>query len=244
MARAGTPARLVLASSMVVYGEGSYWCGEHGDVRPGPRRTEDLDAGRYEPPCPLCGRALRAEAVSEDAPTDPRNAYAATKLHQEHLAFVFSRETGVPVTALRYHNVYGPRMPRDTPYAGVAALFASALAAGEAPKVLEDGRQLRDFVHVRDVARANLLALTAPDPVHGALNVCSGDRRSVGELADALHAAAPAGAPAPRVVGGYRLGDVRHVFAAPDRARRVLGFRATEDFRAGVAELAGALGVT
>jgi dTDP-L-rhamnose 4-epimerase len=243
MARAGAGRRLVLASSMVVYGEGRYRCEEHGVVRPGPRRTEDLDAGRYEPPCPRCGRALRPQAVTEDAPADPRNVYAATKLHQEHLAFAFARETGVPVTALRYHNVYGPRMPRDTPYAGVAALFASALAAGEAPTVLEDGRQLRDFVHVRDVARANVLALTAAEPVDGALNVCSGQRRSVGELADALHAAAPAGAPAPQVVGGYRLGDVRHVFAAPDRARAALGFAAEEDFRAGIAELAGALGV-
>ena len=241
-ARTPTVSRLVLASSMVVYGEGRYWCGEHGVVRPGPRRREDLDAGRYEPGCPRCGRDLRPEAVSEDAPPDPRNVYAATKLHQEHLAFAFGRETGVPVTALRYHNVYGPRMPRDTPYAGVAALFTSALAAGRAPTVLEDGRQLRDFVHVRDVARANVLALTAPEPVDGALNVCSGVRRSVSDLARGLHAAAGQGAPEPQVVGGYRLGDVRHVFASPVRAQRLLGFAAQEDFDAGMADVVAALG--
>ena len=234
MARARTVTRLVLASSMVVYGEGRYWCAEHGIVRPGPRRREDLDAGRYEPGCPHCGRDLRPEALSEDACPDPRNAYAATKLHQEHLAFAFSRDTGVPVTALRYHNVYGPRMPRDTPYAGVAAIFASALAAGRAPTVLEDGGQLRDFVHVRDVARANVLALTG-DPVHGPLNVCSGVRRSVGDVARAMHIAAAPGTPGPRVTGGYRLGDVRHVFASPVRARRLLGFTAEEDFDAGMA---------
>jgi dTDP-L-rhamnose 4-epimerase len=236
MARAGTSRRLVLASSMVVYGEGRYWCTDHGIVRPGARRLEDLDGGRYEPPCPRCGRALRPEAIAEDAPVDPRNVYAATKLHQEHLAAAFSRETGVPVAALRYHNVYGPRMPRDTPYAGVAAIFASSLAAGRAPQVLEDGGQLRDFVHVRDVARANALALTAAEPVSGALNVCSGTPRSILEMAQALHAAAGGEPPAPQVVGGYRLGDVRHVFAAPARARRVLGFDAQEDFQRGMAE--------
>jgi dTDP-L-rhamnose 4-epimerase len=222
--------RLVLASSMVVYGEGRYRCARHGVVRPAPRRAEDLAAGRFEPPCPACGAALAPEAIGEDAPPDPRNAYAATKLHQEHLAAVFSRETGVAVTALRYHNVYGRRMPRDTPYAGVAAIFASAIAAGRAPHVFEDGRQLRDFVHVRDVARANVLALTAPP---GAFNVCSGTPRSIGEMAAAL----ADGGPAPQVTGAFRLGDVRHVFADATRARNELGFRATEDFAAGMAEL-------
>jgi dTDP-L-rhamnose 4-epimerase len=243
IARGGQVRRLVVASSMVVYGEGRYRCPEHGVVRPGPRTVPDLEAGRYEPPCPACGRPLAPEAVGEDAPADPRNVYAATKLHQEHLAAAFSRETGVPVTALRYHNVYGPRMPRDTPYAGVASIFSSAIAAGRPPQVLEDGGQLRDFVHVRDVARANVLALTAEEPVAGAFNVCSGRRRSIADMARALHAAAGPGAPEPEIVGGYRLGDVRHVFADPSRAERVLGFTAREDFDAGMAELAAAMGV-
>jgi dTDP-L-rhamnose 4-epimerase len=133
-------------------------------------------------------------------------------------------------------------MPRDTPYAGVAALFASALAAGRAPLVFEDGGQLRDFVHVRDVARANVLALTAPVPVDGALNVASGRPRSILDMARALHAAAPSGAPAPEVVPRFRLGDVRHVFASTERAAERLGFRAVEGFGAGMAELAA--GVT
>jgi dTDP-L-rhamnose 4-epimerase len=186
----------------------------------------------------VCGRALEPEAVAEDAPTDPRNVYAATKLHQEHLGWAFARETGIPVTALRYHNVYGPRMPRDTPYAGVAALFADALARGEAPRVFEDGAQLRDFVHARDVARANLLALTATPPVDGAINVCSGMPRSVGQLARTLHALAYPCASAPVVTGEFRPGDVRHIFADPGRAERELGFRAREDFGHGLAELA------
>jgi dTDP-L-rhamnose 4-epimerase len=229
--------RLVLASSMVVYGEGRYRCGEHGLVHAPPRAAHDLDAGRFEPPCPLCGRALQPEAVPEDARLDPRNVYAATKLAQEHLCSAFSRETGVAVVALRYHNVYGPRMPRDTPYAGVASIFRSSLAAGRSPRVFEDGGQRRDFVHVRDVAAANVLALTGD--ARGAFNVASGTPRSVGEMAAALaRAVDPEITPA--VTGQWRAGDVRHVFASPERAATELGFRATEDFEAGMREFAAA----
>ena len=230
-------SRFVLASSMVVYGEGRYRCAEHGLARPGPRDTADLEAGRFEPPCPHCGSALVPESVPESAPVDPRNVYAATKLQQEHLAAAYSRETQVPVTALRYHNVYGPRMPRDTPYAGVASLFASELAGGRAPRVFEDGGQRRDFVHVRDIARANVLALTADEPVAAALNVCSGTPRTVLDMAQALHAAAAIADAEPQVTGQFRLCDVRHVFADASRAEALLGFTALEDFDAGMAEL-------
>jgi dTDP-L-rhamnose 4-epimerase len=129
-------------------------------------------------------------------------------------------------------------MPRDTPYAGVAAIFRSALAAGQAPRVLEDGHQRRDFVHVRDVARANLLALEAPDPVPGVFNVASGQPHTVGEMAAALAAAMEG--PAPQVVGGWRPGDVRHIFASPARAAEQLGFRAEVGFAEGMAEFATA----
>jgi dTDP-L-rhamnose 4-epimerase len=240
LAARGFSGRLVLASSMVVYGEGRYACPDHGLVRPAPRRSEDLDAGRFEPGCPRCGRELDAQPIPESAELDPRNVYAATKLHQEHLAAALEREAGVPVTALRYHNVYGPRMPRDTPYAGVASLFASALAAGEAPRVFEDGAQRRDFIHVRDVAAANVAALKSIEPVTGALNVASGRPRSVGEMARGLAEAAGAGAPRPLITGEYRLGDVRHVFASTERARALLGFGAAEDFAQGMRELARA----
>jgi dTDP-L-rhamnose 4-epimerase len=232
--------RLVLASSMVVYGEGRYRCPTQGLVRPGPRDPVRLERGEWDPSCPACGGTLVPEPVPEDAPADPRNVYAATKVHQEHLCFVFGREHRVPVTALRYHNVYGARMPRDTPYAGVAAIFRSALEAGRAPSVYEDGRQLRDFVHVRDVARANVLALTTDPPVTGAINIASGAPRTVLDLAHALTEAAGNGAPAPEVVGGYRLGDVRHVFAATQRAHAQLGFTADVGFEDGVRDFASA----
>lgn len=239
MHAAGVP-RLVLASSMVVYGEGRYECAEHGLVRPDGRRAADLAAGRYEPSCPDCARPLTPGLVPEDAPLDPRSTYAATKLAQEHLAGAWARQTGGTVWALRYHNVYGPGMPRDTPYAGVASIFRSALERGEPPRVLEDGRQRRDFVHVSDVAAANVRALETELPAGTieAVNVCSGEPHTVGDLATTL-AAAMRG-PAPVVVGGARPSDVRHVVADPTKAARILGFRAEVGFAEGIAEFATA----
>ncbi|HEV7711138.1 MAG TPA: NAD-dependent epimerase/dehydratase family protein [Asanoa sp.] len=229
--------RLVLASSMVVYGEGRYECAVHGVTRPAPRVDTDLAAGRFDPVCGRCGASLKPRLVPEDAPLEPRSTYAATKLAQEHLAGAWARQTGGGVWALRYHNVYGPRMPRDTPYAGVAAIFRSTLAAGLPPRVLEDGRQRRDFVHVTDVARANVLALAAPPPAPlVAVNVCSGEPHTVGDLATALAAAMDG--PAPLVVGGARAADVRHVVADPRRATELLGFTARVRFADGVTAFA------
>ncbi len=233
--------RFVLASSMVVYGEGRYRCEDHGDVRPGVRAEADLAAGQFDPACPAsgCRRRVGWAPVDEFAPLDPRNVYAATKLHQEHLCTLWGREAGATVISLRYHNVYGPRMPRDTPYAGVASIFRSALASGQPPQVFEDGQQTRDFVHVRDVARANVLALTRPALVSGAFNVASGDPRTVADLASAL-AGAVDPAMTPVVNGRWRTSDVRHIVASPRRAADELGFTAEVEFSAGMAEFARA----
>src|SRR5579864_3514244 len=239
MGRHGIP-RLVLASSMVVYGEGAYDCPAHGRVRPAPRHPGDLAAGRFEPRCPRCAQPLGTATVTEDAPLDPRNAYAASKVAQEHLSSSWARLTGGAAIGLRYHNVYGPRMPRDTPYSGVAAIFRSCLENGVPPRVFEDGGQRRDFVHVRDVAHANLLALEAVGQA-GALrcyNVASGEPHTVGEMAGAL--AAAFGGIEPVVTGEYRLGDVRHIVASPEGAARDLGFRAQTRFADGIAEFARA----
>jgi dTDP-L-rhamnose 4-epimerase len=166
--------------------------------------------------------------------------YAVTKLAQEHLASAWARESGAAAIALRYHNVYGPGMPRDTPYAGVAAIFRSSLERGEPPRVFEDGAQRRDFIHVTDVARANVAALAAADAWVGfrPYNIASGEPRTVREMASVL--AAGFGGPAPVVTGEFRVGDVRHVTASADRARRDLNFVAVVPFDAGVAELATA----
>jgi dTDP-L-rhamnose 4-epimerase len=242
--------RLVFASSMVVYGEGAYDCAAHGRVRPLPRDPGDLAAGLFEPRCPVCGSALVTATVGEEAALDPRNAYAASKVAQEHFSASWARLTGGVAVGLRYHNVYGPRMPRDTPYSGVAAIFRSCLENGVPPRVFEDGGQRRDFVHVRDVARANLLALSAVcDGVasgrrglaEGSLhcyNVASGEPHTVGEMASAL--ASGFGDIEPVVTGEYRLGDVRHIVASPDGAARDIGFRAQTPFAAGIAEFAKA----
>ncbi len=244
MARAGVNG-LVQASSMVVYGGGREVCPLHGDVATRPRTLEDLAAGCFEPHCAVCGRPVTWGLVGEDAPPKPHNAYAATKLAQEHLAVAWSEQSGGRAISLRYHNVYGPRMPRDTPYAGVASIFRSELAAGRAPRVYEDGRQMRDFVHVRDVARANVTALESlaagaagATSGHRAYNVASGEPRTVLDLATAL--ARELDGPEPLVVGGGRPGDVRHVVADPGRIRIELGFASQIPFREGIAEFAAA----
>ncbi|GAA1520644.1 NAD-dependent epimerase/dehydratase family protein [Nocardioides humi] len=219
--------RLVLASSMVVYGEGAYECVAHGPVVPSARSPQALAAGDFEARCPCCDGLLASLEVREDAPLAPRSAYAASKVAQEHYALAWARQAGVAVTALRYHNVYGPGMPRDTPYSGVAAMFRSSLERGESPQVFEDGRQRRDFVHVDDVARANVLAVeavAASEPgTFRPFNVASGRPITIAEVAILL---AQNSSLAPSVTGEHRLGDVRHIVASPARAAVELGFRA------------------
>ena len=246
MGRRGV-SRLVLSSSMVVYGEGAYECPQHGGVRPLPRAAADLEAGVFEPRCPVCDSELSWRTVAEDAVLDPRNAYATSKVAQEHLAGNWARLTGGAAVALRYHNVYGPRMPRDTPYSGVAAIFRSCLENGLPPRVFEDGGQRRDFVHVRDVAECNVLALSTttadesvPAGVVHAYNVASGTPHTVGEMAAELAVAYGGGTVEPKITGEYRLGDVRHVVASPEAAARDLGFQAGISFADGVAEFAHA----
>ncbi len=233
---------LVLASSMVVYGEGRYACARHGVRPPGSRAVADLRAGRFEHRCPECGDVLGWQVVPEDARLDPRSSYAASKVAQEHYASAWARQAGGRAVALRYHNVYGPGMPRDTPYSGVAAIFRSSLERGLPPQVFEDGAQARDFVHVHDIARANVLAI---DRVRGAeagswatYNVCSGTPITILEVAELL--ARASGGPAPEVTGDYRAGDVRHVVASPDRAARELGFAAAVPPEEGITQLASA----
>ncbi|MGH3579996.1 MAG: NAD-dependent epimerase/dehydratase family protein [Mycobacterium sp.] len=228
--------RLVLASSMVVYGQGGFDCPVHGPVDPLPRTRVDLDAGVFEHRCPVGGEELQWRLVGEDAPLRPRSLYAASKTAQEHYALAWAEATGGSVVALRYHNVYGPLMPRDTPYSGVAAIFRSAIERGEPPRVFEDGGQMRDFVHVDDVAACNALAVTADTGGFAAFNVCSGRPISIMEVATQI-CEARGGLP-PVVTGQYRSGDVRHIVADPAAAAEVLGFRAAIDPSIGLREFA------
>lgn len=240
MARAGV-ARLVLASSMVVYGDGRFDCPRDGDVAPGRRHPSDLAAGRFDPRCGVCGGAVGWRRIGERTELLPRTGYAASKVAQEHYADAWCTLQSGHCVALRYHNVYGPGMPADTPYSGVAAIFRSALARGEAPRVFEDGRQVRDFVHAEDVARANVAAVERVGehpPGLTAYNICSGTPYTIGELAATL--AATVGGPPPVTTGEYRDFDVRHVVASPERARDGLDFEARIAPEDGLAELATA----
>lgn len=237
MDRAGC-RRLVLASSMVVYGEGCYRRADSAVIVPPVRDREDLAHGMFDHRDPETGVPLESVAVGEDTPLRPRSLYAASKVAQEHYAAAWSTATGSTVTALRYHNVYGPDMPRDTPYSGVAAIFRSALESGAAPRVFEDGAQLRDFVHVSDIAAANVLAVERPLGGFVPLNVASGQPITIGDVAATLSNACRGVSPV--VTGEFRPGDVRHIVAGPDRARALLGFTATVDPAKGLDEFATA----
>lgn len=229
-------SKLVLASSMVVYGQGRYDCPQHGAVDPLPRSKADLDKGVFDHRCPVGGEGLQWRLVDEDQPLRPRSLYAASKVAQENYALAWAEATGGSVVALRYHNVYGPGMPRDTPYAGVAAIFRSSLESGRVPTVFEDGAQTRDFVHVDDVAAANVAAVASDLRGFHAFNVCSGRPVTIFDVASTLCAAR--GREAPAVTGQYRSGDVRHIVADPRRAREQLGFRAVIDPASGLTAFA------
>ena len=235
MDRAGC-RRLVLASSMVVYGEGRYRRVRAGAVEVGVRSRRDLENGMFEHRDPDSDEVLAWEAVPENTPLRPRSLYAAAKVAQENYAAAWAAVTDSGVTALRYHNVYGPDMPRDTPYSGVAAIFRSSLEAGQPPQVFEDGRQARDFVHVSDIAAANLAAVEQAQSGFVPLNIASGRPITIGAVATAL--AVARGGPEPVITGRYRAADVRHIVASPEQAQRMLGFTARVDPLDGLAEFA------
>lgn len=239
MAERGT-ARLVLASSMVVYGEGLYRDGDR-IAQPPERTIRDLEAGRFEP-VGADGLPLEPLLITERDATEPRNVYAITKLAQEQVSRSWTRSTGGRAVALRYHNVFGARMPIGTPYAGVASIFRSSLAEGLAPQVFEDGGQRRDFVDVRDVADANLRAIERvnelADGSFRAFNVGSGTVRTIGEFARTL--SATTGGPAPVVTGEFRLGDVRHITASSELIATELGWRAKREWSDAVRDFATA----
>ena len=236
-------SRLVVASSTVVYGEGRYVCAEHGDQAVVARSRKALDAGDFENHCPRCRRRLDWALVDESARLDPRSSYAASKVAQEHYTAAWARQAPGAAVALRYHNVYGPGMPRDTPYSGVAALFRSAVEKGEPPDVFEDGNQMRDFVHLDDVARASVLALghvlEAEDETFATYNVCSGTPVPIGRVAELIADGSDRHLE-PVVSGRYRLGDVRHVVASSHTARTILGFTADITPQQGLREFAHA----
>jgi len=237
LARRDRVRRVVVASSMVVYGEGAYRCANHGRIA-GPARTpEQLRERRWEPLCPQCARALEPVPTTEDDALRPASVYGVTKRDQEELALLLGRAYSLETVALRYLNVYGPRQALGNPYTGVAAIFAARLLSGRRPRVFEDGGQVRDLVHVSDVVRASLSALDAPAAPGQAINVATGRRLTIAELAGLLGAALGAGLE-PEISGEFRAGDIRHCFADVALAGELLGFRAQRTLDDGLPELA------
>ncbi|MET8775671.1 NAD-dependent epimerase/dehydratase family protein [Nocardia sp. NPDC004654] len=239
MSQAGV-RRLVLASSITVYGEGRYRSVRGGPFFPGHRSRADLDRGMFDHRAPRTGEVLTWEPVGEEAPLRPRGFYAASKAAQEQYALAWALSTGASVTALRYHNIYG-----DGARSGMAPRFREELLAGQAPRVFEDGGQVRDFVHVRDAAAATRAAVERQLPGFVPLNIASGHPITLWEVASIM--AKARGGPSPIVTGQYRIGDVRHFVADPECARRALDFTARivptdglAEFARGAAEVATA----
>jgi dTDP-L-rhamnose 4-epimerase len=230
--------KMVVASSMSIYGEGKYECTECGDVAPGPRSTEQLKMKDFEVHCPSCDRVVTPVATDESKPLQYTSYYALGKKAQEEMCLLFGRTYNVPVTALRYWNIFGTRQALGNPYTGVAAIFASRLLNHRAPLVYEDGRQLRDFVSVHDVVEANLLAMERHEADDMALNIASGHKISINEVAaQLLDELGLADEIRPEITGKYRAGDIRHCFADISLARRVLGYKPKYRFADGVREL-------
>ena len=222
LSRRNRVQKLVLASSMSVYGEGRYLCAACGEA-PGARAAQALKRRDWEPLCPRCGDPLAPVPTDESKPLESSSIYALTKRDQEEMCLLFGRTYGLPMVALRYFNIYGPRQALSNPYTGVAAIFASRLMNGNAPLVFEDGKQMRDFLSVHDAVQATLLAAERSEADGLAVNVGSGQPTSVREVASALARALKTDL-APSLTGKYRAGDIRHCFADIAAARRLLGY--------------------
>jgi dTDP-L-rhamnose 4-epimerase len=235
-ARRDRVRKLVVASSMSIYGEGAYTCPACGPVNPQLRLAAQLSEHRWEVECPRCGAVLEPAPTGEDKPLFPTSVYAITKQDQEQLCLVVGRAYGVPAVALRYFNVYGTRQALSNPYTGVCAIFSSRLLNDQAPVVFEDGRQTRDFTHVSDIVQANLLALETDRADYQAVNVGTGRATSVLEAARLL-AEGLGKDIEPEVVGKYREGDIRHCVGDITRARELLGYEPKVTLEQGIPEL-------
>jgi dTDP-L-rhamnose 4-epimerase len=228
--------KLVVASSMSIYGEGKYLCGNCGEVKPSERSQQQLKEKRWEPLCPTCGSDLTPMPTDESKPFQCSSFYALSKKDQEEMVLLFGRTYGLPTIALRFFNIYGARQALSNPYTGVAAIFASRLLNGHAPLVFEDGLQMRDFVSVHDVVQANLLAIERSSADGMALNVGSGEPVNIRKVASSL-ARALGVEIEPEITGKFRAGDIRHCTADISAARKHLGYEPKVRFADGILEL-------
>ena len=229
--------RLVVASSMSIYGEGRYRCAACGLVAPDLRPRAQLEARDLEMRCPTCRATVEPVPTDEDKPLRPTSVYAVTKRDQEELCLCVGRAYGIPTVALRLFNVYGPRQALSNPYTGVAAIFSSRLRNRQPPLIFEDGLQSRDFVHVSDIVQAFCLALERRDVADVSLNVGTGRATSVLAIARGLGQAL--GVPLePEILGQFREGDIRHCVGDIARIHRLLGYAPRAHLDVGLQELA------
>ena len=228
--------KLVVASSMSIYGEGLYECPDHGKVSPLPRPDDALKQKRWEQRCPECGKEASPLPTPESKPRDSQSVYAIAKKDQEEYSLVVGRAYGIPTVALRYFNVYGPRQSLSNPYTGVCAIFMSRIKNGNRPVVYEDGHQTRDFVSVHDIVRANLLAMEKSGGDHQALNVGTGRPTSILDVANVLVKLYGSGV-TPEVTHAFRPGDIRHCVADIGAIRKALGYEPKVAFEEGMKEL-------
>lgn len=230
--------KMVVASSMSIYGEGRYYCPECDEARyPSLRSNEQLARGEWEQRCPECGTILQPRPTPESKPLDSTSVYAITKKDQEELVRSIGRTYDIPTVGLRYFNAYGARQALDNPYTGVCAIFSSRIKNDNPPVVFEDGEQTRDFIHVEDVARANRLAIESHID-DAAVNIGTGDPQTIRNIAETLiDLYGKAGSLQPEIVDDYRAGDIRHCYADTTQARELLGFEPEVDFEEGMQRL-------
>jgi dTDP-L-rhamnose 4-epimerase len=228
--------KLVVASSMSIYGEGAYLCRDHGLVSPPLRPELQLRSRDWEVRCPICHQTVAPRPTPEEKSVSPNSVYAVTKRDQEELCLAVGRAYGLPTVALRFFNVYGPRQSLDNPYTGVAAIFQSRIKNGQPPVVFEDGLQTRDFVSVHDVVDAIILSLEKSSADYQALNVGSGVPKSIVEVAKVLISLSESKL-SPSIENKSRAGDIRHCVADVSRITRLLGFHPKVRYEDGMREL-------
>ena len=229
--------KLVVASSMSIYGEGAYRCNTC-DIKVNPflRPAEQLQAHDWEFKCETCGELLETIGTPEDKPLFPTSVYAVSKQDQEQYCLAVGRAYKIPTVAFRYFNVYGTRQALSNPYTGVCAIFSSRLLNDQAPTIFEDGEQSRDFVHVSDIVRANILAMETDKADYQSINIGTGRATSVKEIAELL-AKGLGKDIKPEIVGKYREGDIRHCVGDISKARNLLGYEPKVTLEEGLAEL-------
>lgn len=233
-----TPEKLIVASSMSIYGEGRYSCACCGkDMFPPVRSLAQLRSGQWEAHCSTCGGVLTPQPTNETKPSEINSVYALSKRDQEDLCLIYGRTYNIPVTALRFFNIYGTRQALSNPYTGVAAIFSSRLMNNQAPMIFEDGEQMRDFVSVRDIVRANMLAMERHESDGEVINIGCGKPISILQVAKLIVEILGKDIQ-PIVSQKYRVGDIRHCYADLTKARKLLGYEPTVTHEEGFRELA------